>query len=151
MKKKLCLIGVLFLTIIVLCGCGNKKAITTRDFKNITEQSGLDTIDAIDQVVGESIKEVTLAYNDDYKLEFYVLDSLTSAKNMYEHNKNIFEGRKSGISKYLSTDLGNFNTYMLESGGYYMYLSRIDNTLLYVDVLDIHKDKIKEIVKDLGY
>ena len=151
MKKKLCLFGILFFTIIILCGCGNKKAITTRDFKNITEQSGLDTYDAMDQVVGESIKEVTLAYNDDYKLEFYVLDSSVSAKNMYEHNKNIFEGRKSGISKYISTDIGNSSTYMLESGGYYMYLSRIDNTLLYVDVMDIYKDKIKEIVKDLGY
>ena len=76
MKKKLCLFSILFFTIIILCGCGNKKAITTRDFKNITEQSGLDTIDAMDQIESQSIKEVTLAYNDDYKLESMIRSKL---------------------------------------------------------------------------
>lgn len=150
-KKKLVLFSFMVCFVLLLCGCGSKKAITTRDFKNITEQSGFSTMDVKDQFDSNVIVEGTLAYTDDYKLEFYVLDSSDSAKSMFEHNKSIFEGKKSGISSYVSTDLANYNTYMLQSGGYYMYLSRIDNTLLYVNVLDSYKDIIKEVVKDLGY
>lgn len=151
MKKKIILLSTFLFVAIFLTGCGNKKAITTRDFKNITEQSGFSTIDTKDQFEENSIIEATLAYNLDYKIEFYVLNSDASAKGMFEHNKGIFESRKSGVSKYTSTNIGNSSTYMLQSGGYYMYLSRIDNTLLYVNVLDKYKDTIREVIKDLGY
>ncbi len=151
MKKKFLLFSLLLFGLLMLTGCGNKKAITTHDFKNITEQSGFSTIDAKDQFDETSVVEATLAYNDDYKIEFYVLDSDADAKGMFEYNKNIFEGRKSGVSKYASTNIGNSSTYMLQSGGYYMYLSRIDNTLLYVSVLEKYKDSVREVIKDLGY
>lgn len=151
MKRKIILFGIILVFLFTLVGCGNKKAITTREFKNITEQSGFSTVDAKDQFEGESIKEATLAINNDYKIEFYVLDNSESARGMFQHNKEIFENRKSGVSKYVSTDLGNSSTYMLQSGGYYMYLSRVDNTLLYVNVLDQYKDSVKEVVNDLGY
>ena len=150
MKKFLSIIF-LVLVLFMVSGCGNKKVITTREFKNITEQNGLSVLDAIDQFDSDVIKEATLAYNDDYKLEFYVLDSSDSAISMFNYNKNSFESKKSGVSSYLSTDLANYNIYMLQSGGYYMYLSRVDNTLLYVSVEDTFKESVKDIVKDLGY
>lgn len=151
MKKKILFLGLLLVSIFMITGCGNKKAISTREFINITEQDGLTTVDVKDQFSDESVVEATIAYNDDYKLEFYILNSEASAKSMFSYNKNIFESRKSGISKYASTDIGNSSTYMLQSGGYYMYLSRIDNTLLYVSVSEQYKDNVKEVIKDLGY
>ena len=151
MKKKILFLGLFLVSIFMITGCGNKKAVSTREFINITEQDGLTTVDVKDQFSDESVVEATIAYNDDYKLEFYILNSEASAKSMFSYNKNIFESRKSGISKYASTDIGNSSTYMLQSGGYYMYLSRIDNTLLYVSVSEQYKDNVKEVIKDLGY
>ena len=151
MKKKIIFFSFLLLSIFMITGCGNKKVISTREFKNITEQDVLTTVDVKDQFSDESVVEATIAHNDDIKLEFYVLNSETSAKSMFAYNKKIFEGRKSGVSKYISTDIGNSSTYMLQTGGYYMYLSRVDNTLLYISVSDQYKDNVKEVVKDLGY
>ena len=41
--------------------------------------------------------------------------------------------------------------YDLESGGYYMHLTKVDNTLLYVRVPSNYKENAKKIIKDLGY
>ena len=151
MKKKIIFFSLLLVSVFMITGCGNKKAISTREFKNITEQDGLTTVDVKDQFSDESVVEATIAHNDDIKLEFYILNGEASAKSMFSYNRKIFEGRKSGASKFASTDIGNSSTYMLQSGGYYMYLSRIDNTLLYVSVSEQYKDNVKEVIKDLGY
>ncbi len=45
----------------------------------------------------------------------------------------------------------NYSTYSLTTNGKYKYLSRIDNTLIYIDASDDYKDAIKDIIKELGY
>lgn len=70
---------------------------------------------------------------------------------MFDNNKSIFESYKIGLSAEKSTSFKNNSTYSLSSDGYYMYLSRVENTLLYIRVKDIYKDKVKTIVDKLGY
>lgn len=152
MKKNLFLFSLLFSMLLILTGCGNKKVITTDKFIDITEKNGFVTKDILDQFSNTDVLDATIAnYNSDFQLEFYVLDSTEGAKEMFLNNKNIFETYKGSVSKYSSTDIGNSSTYMLESSGYYMYLSRVDNTLLYVKVDDIYKERVKSIIKELGY
>lgn len=152
MKKNLFLFSLLFSMLLILTGCGNKKVITTDKFIDITEKNGFVTKDVLDQFSNTDVLDATIAnYNSDFQLEFYVLDSTEGAKEMFLNNKNIFETYKGSVSKYSSTDIGNSSTYVLESSGYYMYLSRVDNTLLYVKVDDIYKERVKSIIKELGY
>ena len=139
----------LFIMLLFLTGCGNKKAITTNDFINVTESNGYKIIDAKDQFDYDYIKEATIAVKDEYKMEFYVLDSKNSAIKMFDNNKSIFESYKMGLSKEASTDFGNSSTYSLSSNGYYMYLSRVDNTLLFIRVKDIYKDSVKTIINNM--
>ena len=93
----------------------------------------------------------TVAKNDGWQVEFYVLDTEQSAKGMYDTNKTIFENYESGNNVHATVTLKNYSTYMIKSSGYYMYLSRVDNTLLYVKVDDKYEDTVKSLVKDLGY
>lgn len=151
MKKKIILFSMFFIVLMILTGCGSKKAITTKEFINITENNGYVIVDAKDQFDYDYIKEATIAKEDDYQLEFYVLDNISNANGMFEHNKSIFESYKDGISAETSTNIGNYSTYSLQSGGYYMYLSRVDNTLLYIRVKGIYKDNVKNIVDKIGY
>ena len=151
MKKRFMLFSALFVFTIFLTGCGNKKAISTSEFINITKSNGFEIVDAKDQFDEDMVLEATLAVGDDYKIEFYVLDSEFNANGMYKYNKSLFERNKSNVSLYSSTDLGNYSTYMLQSGGHYVYLSRIDNTFLYVDVLEEYKGSVKDIISKLGY
>ena len=137
--------------LIFLTGCVNKKAVTTNEFINVVKSNGYEVKDVKDQFNYDYIKEATLAINDDYQIEFYVLDNASNAKKMFESNKQIFESYKSGVSTEASSNVGNNSIFTLNSNGYYMYLSRIDNTLLYIRVESKYKDNVKSIVSKLGY
>ena len=43
------------------------------------------------------------------------------------------------------------NMFSNVTNGKYKYLSRIDNTLVYVDVDESYKDIVKDIMKEIGY
>ena len=98
------------------------------------------------------INEATVAASDDkWQVDFYVLDDSTQAKDMFNNNKSIFESYKGKNSLESSTALGNYENYSLTSSGYYMYICRVDNTLVYASVIDSYKDEVKEFIEKLGY
>ena len=70
---------------------------------------------------------------------------------MFESNKDYFKDREGSTRVTSSYSIGNYNLYSLTSNGDYMYLCRVDNTLLYIDVEDEYKDEVKDIVEELGY
>ena len=92
-----------------------------------------------------------LGSSDGWQVEFYVLDNSANASSMFNSNRNIFENYRSNSSSEKSAITGNSSTYSLISSGYYMYLCRIDNTLLYVKVQDTYKNTVQNFVKALGY
>lgn len=152
MKKKIVLFSVIFSLLLILTGCGNKKAITPQEFVSIAQANNYNVSDATNQFSGYGqVREVKIASNYDYQIEFYVLNSESDAKSMYEYNKSLFEAYK--VSNYSEShvDLNNYSTYSLQSSGYYMFLSRIDNTLVYVKEPVEYKSNIDEFIKKLGY
>ena len=70
---------------------------------------------------------------------------------MFNLNKETFEKEKKDISSQSSSSFGNYETYTLTTGDYYMHLCRVDNTFLYVKVNKENKDAVKKLIKDLGY
>lgn len=71
--------------------------------------------------------------------------------SMYNTNQQKFESQKSNRSTSSTASMKNYSTYSLTTNGKYKYLSRIDNTLIYIDASDDYKDAIKDIIKELGY
>ena len=146
----LLLIGVLILT---ACST-NKKSINSTEFINMMESQGFEIVNVIDQFSGfNELKEANVALKDDssYQIEFYVMDTNDSAVKLYEHNKDLFESSKGSVSAYTNVDLGNNNKYTLTTDGMFKLLSRIDNTMIYLDVNSEYKDEVLNIVKKLGY
>jgi len=70
---------------------------------------------------------------------------------MYNTNKSKYESEKANVSSSTTSNMKNYSTYSLNTNGTYKYLSRIDNTLVYVDVDEDYKDDVKEIMKEIGY
>ena len=142
-----------FLILLILTGCGNKKVITTNDFKDITSNYGCASTDVLSQYAAYPyVKEATIAQNfEGWQVEFYVLDNVSNAKGMFETNKNNFIAKKANSSLETSANLGNYSSYSLTSGGYYMHVCRVDNTLLFVNVSENYKDKVKSLIDELGY
>lgn len=154
MKKKTILWGILsVLVIFMTTGCGKKDVLTTDSFSSISKNNDCAIYDISEQyAVYEEIEEATVALNDDgWQIEFYVLTDSEEASSMFLTNKTTFESYKSNSSAELKTAMGNYETYALTSGGYYMYVSRVDNTLLYLRVDDKYKDTVKSLVEELGY
>lgn len=154
MKSKKIIVGILcVLFLFVLTGCGKKNAITADDFKSLAKKNNYTVYDISNQYTRyPHIKSAIVARSSlNYQVEFYVLINDEYASSMFDSNKSIFENSKGNSSTYSSTSVGNYSTYSLTSNGYYMYLSRIDNTLLYLKVNDIYKKNVKNLVDDLGY
>lgn len=154
MKKKTILFNIIcFIALIALTGCGNKKAITLEEFKSEAQKENLTISDTISQFKNYSqIKSATAAKSSDgWQVEFYVLDSNDSAISMFNTNKEIFENSKNGLSSNSSISLNNYESYVLKTNGYYKSVSRIDNTLVFVNVLEKHEDSVKDFLKKLGY
>ena len=152
--KKISIIGALCIIIVLaLTGCGKKKAITTSEFISKTESLGFTTTDATSQYAEfDHVKEATIAQHPDgYQIEFYSIDNEANTKGMFTTNKNTFEASKGNGSAESSVSLGNYATYSLTSDGSYMYLCRVDTTLLYIHVEDTYKDSVKDVIKELGY
>mgnify|MGYP004662872861 CR=1 FL=1 len=155
MKKKKFTIAVVIsvLTLFILTGCGNKKAATVETFEQVSKEHGNEIVDITDQYQKyENIEKAIISKNtDNWNVEFYILNSNDSASSMFNLNKETFEEESEGASSQTSASFGNYETYTLTTGDYYMHLCRIDNTFLYVKVKKENKDAVKKLVKDLGY
>ena len=148
---KLLLISIFM--ILMLTGCTEKTAITTKEFVSHAHAYTYEPYNIIEQYSQfEHIKEATLVRGrEGWQIEYYVLTDSNSADSMFITNKNKFEKSKGNTSKSVNTSGTNYNTYMLETNGTYKYISRVDNTLLYVDENIDYKNEIKEFIEELGY
>lgn len=145
---------ILLICAFCLVGCGKSKAITSNEFKEIMVDLNFSIIDVKEQFDAyDYIKEayVALEKNKNYQIEFYVLDTSDSAKSFYYNNKEIFESSKESTAVYTNVDLNNKNKYTLSTGGTYKLLSRIDNTMIYLNVDSKYKDEVNKILKKLKY
>lgn len=152
MKKKI-FFGLLCLfTLLTLTGCGKKASLTTEEFIKKAKENGYQIVDVKAQFSEyDELKDATLAMNDNYQIEFYTLDNETNAKSMFDTNKATFESYKESSNIEFNKSMSNYNTYSLTSGEYYMYLSRIDNTLIYLRVKNTYKEEVKTFIKSLNY
>lgn len=145
---------VICLLVFCVAGCGNAKSITADDFKEKMEDKKYSVTDATYQFAGADYIEkayIALKSDSSYQIEFYQISNEEYAVSFYNNNKSIFENSKSSTSTYTETNLGNHAKYALESDGKYKVVSKIDNTVIYLNVDSKYKDEVKDILKKLGY
>lgn len=92
-----------------------------------------------------------VARKNDYQIEFYELSNEENAISMYATNKSKFESQISNAYARTSVSMKNYEKYSLTANGKYKYLSRIDNTLIYIDANEEYKDEITNCMKEIGY
>ena len=143
------LVGCLFL----LTGCGTKKKIDVERFTKVAKDKGYEIVDVSEQYKAYPfIKSGTVSSSDkNWQVEFYVLEDEVAAKNMFNTNKSKFDKEKNGSKTYSEVNMKNYNTYTLKANGQYMYLSRVENTLIYCNVKSEYEKDAKELIKALGY
>lgn len=153
-KKNIFTIIIISLLLVIPTGCEVKKeAIDNAQFVSIVTDNEYTITDVTDQyAMYDFISSVSVAISKDktYQIEFYTLDSEENAKKMYESNKNNFEENKNNKDVELDVNTTTYSSYSV-TGDNYRYISRIANTLIYVDTTKEYKDEVKNIIKRLGY
>ena len=99
------------------------------------------------------IQEAGLAYTAVWQIEFYVLDTEEDAITIYQKNITNYEDLKDTINTYSLTEktYRNGETYSLTTNTKYLYVSRIDRTVLFIYVPVEYRSKVSRFAKDLGY
>ena len=151
--KKFILLLFCFALIFSLTGCMEKKKITSKKFISISKENKLNIYSATDQFKKyKEIKKCIIAANlRGWRVEFYELDNSDNAEKMFDKNKKTFEKEKNKNSDDASSNIRNYNTYSLTTSTNYYYLSRVDDTLVYVKSNISHKNDIKKFIDKLGY
>ncbi len=153
MKKRLRIILQLIVLSFIFTACTNQKTITSEEFKEILEKMKYNVIDIKEQYADyDSIKSAQVAINKDqnYQIEFYTLTDEKEAIAFFKENKKIFETSKSNNAKETSKELRKKSKYILNTNGKYKVISRIKNTVIYVNTDESFKkvtDKILDTIK----
>lgn len=152
---KLFILGIFcFIISLTVIGCGNETAITSKEFQTKMEAKGFTVINAKSQFSKYSyVKQAYIAINKkaNYQIEFYQLSTNDYAKSFFNNNKQIFKKSKSSGSAEMSISTGYNDKYTLITGGKYKFISRIDNTVIYLNVKESNKTAVKKIIDELGY
>ena len=151
--KKIGIILTVVVLTFLLTGCGSKSVKTTKDFTALANSYNLSTqnVKESQYASDDSIKEGYVAYNNNWQVEFYVLDSVKTASSNFDTNVEIFKESKGSTSSYVELEGKNYNSYNLISNGQYMYICRVDNTFIYANVSEEYKDDVKSFIKEFGY
>lgn len=159
MKKALIIIGIIVVVLIgiVLIAFNalnkEKTPISASTFNTTMEGKGCVMTNSTSQFAQypSYMSESYVAQKTGYQIEFYELTSEENAISMYNTNKTKFESQKTNASASATASMNNYATYSLTTNGKYKYLSRIDNTLVYIDVDESYKDIVRDIMKEIGY
>ena len=152
MKKKILLLGILFISIFCLTGCGDKNPITKETFKTEMEKKGYTISDSTEQFADYShIKGVYIASKSGYHIEFYEIEDVDKAKGVYETNKEEIENQNSVKKSSVEINLGNHQKYEVTANNNYNVVIRVDKTMIYVQTNKKYKKEIIDVLKELDY
>lgn len=164
-------ICVLMLFAAIMAGGCSKKAIDSDDFEDVMDDHDLEVVIYDDEdYLPKNVEEYGMAHDEDYDYVayFYQFDEEDDAIDEYEDTLDDvkdakedrdFEGRiqESGSGNYKKLVInGEFDDEvgMFPEGNIYCIIYRIDDIGFAVSATDNDKrdiEKVKEIVKDLGY
>ena len=153
MKKLYLLLFIFFLFLCIGCQ-SEKQSASMKDYQKIAESHDYQFFDVSDEFHNNKrINKAGMIATTVWHTEFYILNNNEQAEEMFITNYDFFTEQKKSSTSYSDIeDYGsNYQTYSLTTNHAYMYISRIDNTLLYIQVPVEYHRKVKSIAKELGY
>ncbi len=152
-KRNILLVIICFVVLLTLTGCMEKTVKNANDFKSLAEKYKYTVSDVTSQYsVNQKVKNAIVAKSSqDFQIEFFVLEDEGSAGKMFYTNKATFESSKSGSITSSASSGEKFTTYGLTYNNKYMYLCRVENTLLSVNIPSNYKDNVNKFIEEFGY
>jgi len=152
--RKILSIVCMFLACITLAGCSvTKNALSPQEFKSALEAEGFRVINLTSKYEGK-VETALVASNKNYRIEYYKLNSPDEAQSLFDTKDEIFKKtyatEKTRKSKS-SVKGKNFITAIYDTQVKYMFVSRVDDTVIDVDINQRYKESAEEVIKKLKY
>ncbi len=151
MKKKIILI--LLIIIFLITGCTTKESMHYDTFVKTMEARNFKIVDmtsiAIQSNKGVEYCYYATNYDERYTIEYYSFDSEMSAQAFYAQKQVEFTSTGAQASTELNS--GNYSKYAQTFKGKYGVVSRVSNTVVYLNVNSDYSQEVKELLKDIGY
>jgi len=155
MKIKNLSIYLLLVLCLFITGCGGKgtkEVSTTTDFETVATNKGFTVYDNMELYTGVNyIVSSRVAAIDDMEIEMVeYIDSDYASKAQENHIESFNLLKTTGA--LVDKDKGsNYYSYALVSNNRYMISTRVDNTLIFCKVMLTQKDKVTDLLDELGY
>lgn len=146
--KRVFFIMVLLLLLVTSCKI-NKEPITAEQFRAKMEKNNFVIFDITPQYADYGINKALVAKNKYYQIEFYITKDVDTAVMMFNENKEKFQLSKSSGVIENSRSIGNSSRYSLQANSKYKVVSRIGDTLIYIDAPANYKKEIQNILEEL--
>lgn len=137
----------------------DKKEITAEEFKNIISQKNFTINVPKDVYTDEAIEQANLENgyftreieNEEYRINFFEFKDENSA--LYIYYKEIYTTRNesNGNITEISEKSMNHTKYIAIANGKYQVLSRIGNTLIFGTINLDEKQKLIDLLNEIGY
>ena len=152
MKKKI-LLGILLIGILFITGCTAKEKLEPANFRKIMEKKGFVVTEQTGSIIHEN-SNIELSYKAEtqdqrYVINFYEFDGEVSAQSFYA--KKQAELGSTGSQVYTELNLGNYSKYTMIYYDRFAAISRVSNTVVYVDTDKNYQEEVKQLLLDIGY
>ena len=140
-------------TFVVFTQISKKEPIDILKFEEATLKSGYTFgVDGEIEKTNPAFKNTGFAIDeeDGFQIEFYVMANSNDARQLFQRMKTDLETLNS--TSYSKTESrANYAKYSATTEKQFLYATRIDNTVLYVNEEVENKDEVKKFIEKIGY
>lgn len=160
MKKVIKLIIMTILIIFIILGIKfiilnkAKPSLTAEEFKQTMEEKDFTILNITSKYSDyDYVKEVYAAVdnNSTYEIDFYLLSDISHGKEFYNIMKDNLKSSKNKGDRKKGSDYSYYGKYILYSKDQYRQISRVNDTIISIDVRTKYKDELLNLLNDLGY
>lgn len=126
-----------------------KDSITSEKFVSAMKEEGFKVTEITANTKNQNVKEAYKAENGKYTVNFYVLEDESSAEDFFLNKQTQEDSNKS--SKKISVSGRNYSTFTLVKSNKYVFIERINNTIIEVYGNSKNESDSKELLKSFGY
>ncbi|MFV0414516.1 MAG: hypothetical protein ACK5L3_14860 [Oscillospiraceae bacterium] len=128
-----------------------KTALSAEEFTAKMQENKYEVVDYTEYMAGLVETGLLATGSTGITVEFYVTTDKEQAASAFQTNRQTFEDRKVENFSEKSTSGLNYKKYELTTGGSYMVICQVEETLVYVETAEAQKDEVQDILKNLGY
>ena len=143
--------SLLILFLLSITGCGMKKVMYEKEFKEFFKDTDYVVMDVDDKVDSSDVLNAIVAIksDDSYKIEYYLFKDSSSSRTTYYNNRDYIKENVDGIRKEISGK--NYQAFYFTNNEFYKVVERVDNSLIFINADRNYKREIDKLLESMGY